>query len=171
MSNLIDSLQAIGALSTGVGLGVGVYQYYQAERFKRMQKLFDLFAVFRDSSNYVNFFALNEALVDDPENHTIQERIKGNNEQDDQIKYQYLALLEEVALFADSRLIRREDAIYMFHFHFFYVFGDCIQSQLFWERLGGRSEIKKESWARAYAFAQRCFAQVPAELKAKVALK
>jgi hypothetical protein len=171
MSNLIDALQAVGALSTGVGLGVGVYQYYQAERFKRMQKLFDLFETFRTNERFVNLFSAFENLSDNPTSTESSLTIAGGNDEDKIVKYQFLALLEEVALFAESELIKSDDAIYMFHFHFFYVFGPCKQSKLFWEDIGGENEPKKPGWARSYAFAKRCFEALPAELKAKVALK
>jgi hypothetical protein len=73
----------------------------------------------------------------------------------------YLALLEEIAIFAKNSAVINKNALHLFKFHFYYVYGNHTISSAFWNNLGsGDTEKLKEGWSYQLEFAQKCARQI-----------
>ena len=70
-------------------------------------------------------------------------------------KMKFLGLLEEVALYAEMSEVDKEYAVYLFQWHFTFVFKSGKISKAFWSNLGGE-EINKPYWKKSKDFSKYC---------------
>ena len=64
-------------------------------------------------------------------------------------KLVYLALIEEVALYADLDEVDKKQAKYMFQWHFHFVYNDEAIREVFWKNIGGKSEMNADYWKQS----------------------
>jgi hypothetical protein len=123
----------------------GIYVYNKQQRFKRLQNLSQLFQRFADKNDFLEIFSLcDESYIDrNSHNEVSLELLKNTSVK---TKLQYLALLEEVALYASYSEVDRKYAVHLFQWHFYYIYKDLRISESFWHNLGGIKEKDKPYW-------------------------
>lgn len=120
------------------------YQYYQQQKFKRLQNLSSLWKSFLGDDKILDLFnLLNLAEKKDPQ---IIEEIRNY---DQKLKYKYLAIIEEVTLYADNFEVDKPHAKYLFQWHFFFAYQSTDTVEHFWYNLGGSEEMMASYWAKS----------------------
>jgi hypothetical protein len=140
----VDLGGLIQALVLLVGIPIGLYQYGRAKRFERLRNLNGIWQRFVDTAHFARIFDLCDSEDAQLARHSRQEKL------------QYLGSLEEVSLFVEMGEADRAYAVYLFQWHFHYVFSDATVSALFWENLGGPAERDARYWEKSRRFACLC---------------
>ncbi len=135
----------VGGLITAIGLFVGLYQYNRQQKFKRLQNLSFIWQKFINNDDLMELFT----LLDSDNNETI-------NNFPAITKLKFLALLEEAALYAEEFEVDKDQAIYLFQWHFYYLFNDIETKASFWNNLGGSDETEKPYWSKSKKFSKSC---------------
>ncbi|MBC7554811.1 MAG: hypothetical protein H7257_12625 [Taibaiella sp.] len=145
--NIIPGMSAVAAAFWGI------YVYSKQQRFKRLQNLSQIFQRFADNKNdFLEIFALCDSSFPDYGNEEIQHLA----ELPAKSKLQYLALLEDVALYADYSKVDRNYAIHLFQWQFYYIYNDAVIARAFWSNLGGVEECVQSYWSYQKKFSGYC---------------
>jgi hypothetical protein len=122
-----------------------LYQYQRQRKFIRIQNLSSIWKKFIDDKDLLDLFvALDEGNLNSI---AITQR---------QQKFRFLGLLEEVSLYAKKFELDNDYALYLFQWHFEYVFNQKDTSEAFWRDLGGESEMNQHYWSMSRSFAKKC---------------
>lgn len=138
---LKDIIQPLVVILGGI---FALYQYQKQQKFKRLQNLSALWKSFLGDEKILDLFnLLNLAEHHDPQ---VIEAIKNY---DPKMKYRYLAIIEEVTLYADTFEVDKPQAKYLFQWHFYFAYqsSDCVEP--FWENLGGMEERNASYWSKS----------------------
>lgn len=127
----------IGASVAAVGLFRGLYEYARQNTQKRAESYLQLREKFKESTRFKDLFELLEN--DDPRLATMSYEKKQD----------FLGFYEDIALFVNSGLLKKEVAHYMFGYHAL----KCVKSQHFWST----KELERDSpyWALFRNFVQQ----------------
>ena len=149
---LLKILESFFAVVFYIGATAGIllafFQYRRQRVFERMKNLTQLWERFAEKEHLAEIFA----LLDNP---TVENQKKLKDASLIADKLRYLALLDEVTLFAWLDEVDKEKACYLFQFHFY----NCIWGkggEAFWEYQGGLKEVEKPYWKDFLHFAQEC---------------
>jgi len=134
-----------------IGFIVGLYQYKRQQKFKRLQNLSSLWRGFTDNDHLLFLFDLMNEL----ESGTSGELEKLKN-YDRKIKLKYLALIEEVSLYADAFEVDKDYANYLFQWHFYFPYQSQSTSSAFWANIGGNEEMNAGYWKKSRDFSAQC---------------
>ena len=151
----------ISAICTAISAILGVFAYLRQQKINRIQNLISVFQRFANNDDFLSIFsACDASYVRLNEPSSEQElRIYLDNLKaiSSEKKYKYLALLEEIAMFAKNSAVINKNAIHLFKFHFYYIYGDHKISAAFWLNIGsGVNEKNKEGWNYQNDFAKKC---------------
>ncbi len=145
-----EILPSINLLILLVGGGWAIYQYFQQQKFKRLQNLSAIWNKFTTIKELMDIFGLCDNIVTGDVSKVKELTNFSSND-----KLKFLALLEEVALYAEQSEVDNDYAKYLFQWHFKFVFTEEITKNAFWENIGGVGEIKENYWEKSRIFAQR----------------
>jgi hypothetical protein len=140
----------IGTSVAAIGLLRGLYEYQMQNAQKRAESYLKLREKFKESTRFKGLFELLEH--DDP-------KLAGISYE---IKQDFLGFYEDIAMFVNSGLLKRDVAHYMFSYYAL----KCANSKHFWET----RELEKDSqyWALFWQFVRQ-MQQADNELKANPA--
>ena len=146
---------------TAISAILGIIAYIRQLRITRLQNLISVFQRFSNNDDFIRIFSISDASYVKLKDHNQQAELKRLTTQlieiPAEIKFKYLALLEEIAILAKNSGVYNSNAIHLFKFHFYYVYADNAISAAFWQNLGsGADEKTKEGWSYQNAFAQKC---------------
>ena len=160
IENIEVIIKLIAVICTAIVVNVGIITYIKQQKINRIQNLITVFQRFANNDDFILLFSLCDSsyvkvgdsamqtelniLLDEIRNITTDKKLK------------YLALLEEIAIYAKNSSVIREHAIHLFKFHFFYVYGNNPISLAFWNNVGGNKEKEKEGWSYQNIFAKIC---------------
>jgi|ERR1700757_1422623 len=138
----------IGGIIGAIGLFIGLYQYNKQQKFKRLQNLSFIWRKFIDSEDLLNLFDLMNS------NQTNEIGKKDYTK----VKLKFLALLEEVALYTSEFEVDKDHAIYLFQWHFYFVFNEKEEfRKSFWENIDELKDVDNGSyWKKSKEFASNC---------------
>lgn len=140
-------IPAFSALIAAVVFGFAVFQYSEQQRFRRLQNLAAIWQRFYENVEFVDLFRLcNDIELDQGTDATLANYSSA-------VKLRFLALLEEVALFAEYFEVDRKPTSELFRWHFYYVYGSVKTQSQFWQNIGGVEEAQSESWKSQRKFA------------------
>ena len=151
----------ISATCTALSAILAVIVYIRQQKINRLQNLISVFQRFSNNDDFISIFSVCDSCyvkLNTPANEQelsslLNQLIAIAPEK----KYKYLALLEEIAIFAKNSAVISKNAIHLFKFHFYYVYGDGKISAAFWQNIGsGPNEKNKEGWNYQNDFAQKC---------------
>lgn len=127
----------IGTSVAAVGLFRGLYEYHKQNAQKRAESYLKLREKFKESTRFKGLFELLEN--DDPKLANISYEIKQD----------LLGFYEDIAMFTNSGLLKKDVAHYMFSYHAI----KCANSKHFW----ATKELEKESpyWALFWQFVEQ----------------
>jgi hypothetical protein len=138
---LKDIIQPLVVIFGGI---FALYQYQKQQKFKRLQNLSTLWKSFLGDEKMLDLFnLLNLAENFDP---AVIEAIKNY---DPKMKYRYLAVIEEVTLYADTFEVDKPQAKYLFQWHFYFAYQSPDSVEPFWDNLGGAEERNASYWAKS----------------------
>jgi hypothetical protein len=137
----------IGTTVAAIGLFRGLYEFHMQNAQKRAESYLKLREKFKESTRFKGIFELLEN--DDP-------KLAGISYE---IKQDFLGFYEDIAMFVNSGILKRDVAHYMFSYHAL----KCANSQYFW----ATKELEKDSpyWALFWKFVGQ-MRQADDELKA-----
>ncbi len=143
--------QLISTLVVVAGAILAWTQYARAQRFRRIQNLSMIWEKFFKEPKLRELFT----LLNDVElgNRPASDLAKTELNTD---KLHYLALLEDVALYARLGEVDREYAVGHFQWFFIYAFERESTRDAFWAGLGGTEERGQPYWSLSRAFAAEC---------------
>ena len=145
MEQLKQCIIIIGGLVGMISLLFGLYQYSKQQKFKRLQNLSSVWQKFINNDDLLELFTLLDA-----------DNIEALPNFSAKIKLKFLALLEEAALYTEEFEVDKEHAIYLFQWHFYYVFNKEKTKEAFWHNLGGKQEAEKSYWSKSKNLARDC---------------
>ena len=144
---LKDIIQPLVVIFGGI---FALYQYQKQQKFKRLQNLSTLWKSFLGDEKILDLFnLLNLAEHHDP---AVIEAIKTY---DPKMKYRYLAIIEEVTLYADTFEVDKPQAKYLFQWHFYFAYQSPDSVEAFWENLGGEEERNATYWSKSRNLAKQ----------------
>jgi|GEM_PF-3323784 len=147
-------LPVVNTLVITSGVGIGLFQYRKQQKFKRLQNLTSIWNKFSSEIAMLKLFELFDRL-EDPKSENEKQLLMELETYNLSDKLRFLALLEEVAIYTESFEVDRETAIYLFQWHFKYVFINDKIRKAFWAELGGVIEIDKPYWSKSKEFAKK----------------
>lgn len=131
-------------------------QYLRAQRFRRIQNLSQIWErFFKDDRLRALFNLLNDVELGQRPAAELA-RVELNSD-----KLHYLALLEDVALYARLGELDRDYAIDRFQWFFAYPFERDSTRDAFWSALGGATERGQSYWKLSREFATACSRRLP----------
>ena len=144
---LKDIVQPLVVIFGGI---FALYQYQKQQKFKRLQNLSTLWKSFLSDEKILDLFnLLNLAEDHDP---TVIEAIK---DYDPKMKYRYLAIIEEISLYAETFEVDKPQAKYLFQWHFYFAYQSPNSVEPFWENLGGTEERNASYWSKSRNLAKQ----------------
>ena len=148
-------LSVIPALTAVVAAIWGIYSFNKQQKFKRLENLSLIFQRFADKDDFIDLFTMcDEAFLG---NGRYEEtHLSALKKAPAKLKLKYLALLEEVALYASYSEVDKKYAVHLFQWHFYYIFNDATLADAFWFNLGGGDEKTKSYWEYQKQFARYC---------------
>ena len=152
-------LQLLPITATLCAVIWGIYVFNKQQKFKRLENLNHIFQRFADKDDFIDIFTLCDIAYISTTNYH-QDALDKLSAVTEKNKLRYLALLEEVALFAASFEVDKQHAIHLFQWHFYYVFNEPKISEAFWSNLGGRDEINKPYWGYQKKIANQCLPKI-----------
>jgi len=150
MNSLITTIPIISAVAAGIW---GLYIFNRQQRFKRLQNLSQIFQRFADKNDFMELFTLCDQVFIDKSNQSNLDELSKFSAVN---KMRYLALLEEVALFSRYSEVDKEYAVYLFQWHFYYIYNDSTVSESFWKNIGEVVEKDKPYWKYQKDFSVSC---------------
>lgn len=144
---LKDIIQPLVVVFGGI---FALYQYQKQQKFKRLQNLSALWKSFLGDEKILDLFN----LLNLAEHHDIQV-IEAIKTYDPKMKYRYLAIIEEVTLYADTFEVDKPQAKYLFQWHFYFAYQSPDSVQPFWENLGGEKERNASYWSKSRNLAKQ----------------
>jgi hypothetical protein len=144
---LKDIIQPLVVIFGGI---FALYQYQKQQKFKRLQNLSTLWKSFLADEKILDLFNLLN-LAENNES-TVIEAIK---DYDPKIKYRYLAIIEEVTLYAETFEVDKPQAKYLFQWHFYFAYQSPDSVEPFWNNLGGEEERNASYWAKSRNLAKQ----------------
>jgi len=146
---------------TAISALLAIIVYIRQQRLTRLQNLIAVFQRFSNNDDFISIFSLCDACfvkIKDPNQQS--ELVRLSNQLaviEPEKKFKYLALLEEISILARNSEVFNKNAIHLFKFHFYYVYGNHEISVAFWRNLGsGVDEKSKEGWSYQNDFAKKC---------------
>ncbi len=162
---MVDNTKWIALISvvcTAASALVGIIAYLRQQKINRIQNLISVFQRFANNDDFIAIFNTCDASYVRLNNSAGQELSFYLNELQTipaEKKLKYLSLLEEIAIFSKNSVVISKNALHLFKFHFFYVYGNHKISSAFWSNIGsGDGEKNKEGWSYQNEFAQKCAA-------------
>ena len=149
--------QLISTALAVVGVALALIQYSRAQRFRRIQNLSAIWERFFKEERTRNLFNLLNDLELSPSPELVAKLSSPALNTD---KLFYLAILEDVALYARLGEIDRLYAIDRFQWLFVYVFEREATRDAFWSGLGGAEERGQPYWRLSRTFAAQCAANL-----------
>ena len=151
----------ISVTCAAISVILGVITYVRQQKINRIQNLVAVFQRFANNDDFLSIFSISDmiyvklgGLATDID---LPAYIASLSSIPPEKKYKYLALLEEIAILAKNSAVINKNAIHLFKFHFYYVYGSHQLSHAFWQNIGsGDSEKNKEGWSYQYDFAKEC---------------
>ena len=137
--------------------------YKKQQKIARIQNLVSVFRRFAENSQFVELFALCDALYSCGDSGARAADIEKLKTFDSGGKYRYLALLEEVAVYAKNDAVLQSDALHLFQYHFHYIYNCPDIVAAFWWNIGGEAsgrEHTKKGWRYQSDFALQCRASI-----------
>ena len=125
----------------------------------RIQNLVSVFRRFSENAKFVEIFTCCDALYSLRHSDALNEVAEKLKSFDASRKYQYLALLEEVAVYAKNDAVVQKDALHLFQYHFHYIYNCPDIVAAFWWNIGGEAdghEPSKKGWRYQSDFARVC---------------
>ena len=122
-----------------------LFQYQRQRKFIRIQNLSAIWKKFIDDKELLDLFV----ALDEGNANTIANTPR-------QQKFRFLGLLEEVSLYAEKFELDNDYALYLFQWHFEYVYNQKDTTEAFWRDLGGESEKNQHYWSMSRTFARKC---------------
>ncbi|MHB8259588.1 MAG: hypothetical protein ACYDCN_05450 [Bacteroidia bacterium] len=151
-------IELIKVVSLILGGSFALWQYSKQQRFKRLQNLSSILQKFFDNDDLLTLFSLFNAG-----NYADVQRTPPK------IKYKFLALLEEVALYTEKFEVDKQHAIYLFQWHFRFVFTEEKTRKAFWYNLVSNANLTEDEintkataemnaagWLKQKKLAQEC---------------
>ena len=150
---------------TAVSVLLGVIAYLRQQKINRIQNLISVFQRFAYNDDFLLIFSTCDAryvrLKDEARDSELSVYLNNLKEIPAEKKFKYLALLEEISIFSKNSAVMSKNAIHLFKFHFYYLYGDHKIADAFWDNLGsGRYEKKKEGWSYQNEFAEICASRI-----------
>ena len=147
----------------------GVITYSRQQRNVQLQNLISVFQRFSNNDDFIAIFKLGDDCYVKLEQGLDQNDIPQLQKLEEipaELKFKYLALLEEVAILAKRSAVDKENALHLFKFHFFYVYGNPPISNSFWANVGGGdAEREEEGWDYQNDFAKECINRINASIQ------
>jgi hypothetical protein len=143
-------LLALGFAIALASFLIALNTYQKAQKFKRIQNLSNIWQRFLNTDTFLDLFVLMEKRSINTDAAPMLQAF------DEKIKFKFLGMLEEVALYANSFEVDREQAVYLFQWHFHYLFNSKDTREDFWHNIGGVSEMNSISWKQSHTFASFC---------------
>lgn len=154
--SLIEILQV---LSLSFGGAFALYQYYRQNKFERLKNINNIWRKFYETESFVSIFD----LIDKVDNYKNQDDISTLKNLSSKEKLKFLAFLEEVSGYMEFSNEDKKHLIYLFQWHFYYVFQNPNTYLPFWSNLSEiDSEIEIEKiitanyWNKLYMFSKEC---------------
>lgn len=145
LSNMIELIKVFFIIVASL---LAYIQFVSANAFKRAQYLSELWRKFYTTEKFVNIYKILES-----ENADDFKEISSVD------VYNYLAYLEEIAIFAKNNRwefhkINKKEILNLFQFHFYYIYQNEVTKKMFWSKIISFNEIDKEIsqfyWRRQY---------------------
>jgi hypothetical protein len=144
---LKDIIQPLVVILGGI---FALYQFQKQQKFKRLQNLSSLWKSFMNDEKMLDLFnTLN--LAEEGDGHALNSIAQFDAKQ----KYKYLAVIEEVALYIESFEIDEPQAKYLFQWHFYFAFQSPKTKNLFWENIGGETEMNASYWSKSKSLSKK----------------
>jgi len=162
MLSVVTTIPIFIALAAIIwGLFWAIYVFSKQQKFNRLQNLSKILQRFGDKEEIIGLFNLFDQSLEsiDRTNNQINynnEYLNQLSETNSEVKFQFLVILEEVALYAKSFEVDRDFAVHLFQFHFYYVYVNPETSAAFWKNLGGLSESNQHYWSYQKNFSVYC---------------
>ncbi len=163
MTSNTEGIALISVACTGISAVLGVIVYIRQQKINRIQNLISVFQRFSNNDDFISIFNICDASyvrLNSPEGEPslFLNQLKVIPAEK---KYKYLALLEEIAILAKNSAVISTNALHLFKFHFYYVYGNHKISNEFWSNIGsGADEKNKEGWDYQSDFAKKCAASI-----------
>ncbi len=150
---------------TAISVMLGLIAYLRQQRINRLQNLISVFQRFSNNDDFINLFSLCDSCyvklnipAQQPELSVTEGQLMTVTPEK---KFKYLALLEEIAMLAKNSAVINDNALHLFKFHFYYVYGNHEISNAFWYNIGsGSDEKNKEGWSYQSDFAKKCKTEI-----------
>ncbi len=140
---LLVLIQLIPSLAIIIAAVCAVYLFRKQQRFKRLQDLSSLWKEFVNNEANMHLFNLMNELES---GNTVTEDVSQISTVS---KLNYLALIEEVAVYIENFEIDKSYARYLFQWHFYFVYHSKIISDLIWKNLGVQQEMNESYWSKS----------------------
>ena len=157
----------ISVMCTAVSAILATTAYLRQQKINRIQNLISVFQRFSNNDDFLSIFNASDAsyvrLNKSGSEQELSDYLNNLKTIPAEKKIKYLALLEEIAIFAKNSAVMSKNAIHLFKFHFYYLYGNHTISAAFWNNIGsGASEKNKEGWSYQSDFAKKCKANITA---------
>lgn len=160
MTKVTEWVPVLAACFTAISIIWGVIVYIRQQKINNLQNLVSVFQRFSNNDNFIHIFRLCDDIYVYDKNSNQQAAafiIQQLEEVSPENKLKYLALLEEVAVFAKNAKVLRDDALHLFKFQFHYLYNVPIVADAFWKNIGGgQNERTKDGWSYQRTFAEEC---------------
>ena len=165
MSYSTKWITLISVILTAISVILGVIAFLRQQKINRLQNLISVFQRFSGNDDFLMIFDICDAcyvrLNDKAKEVELGNRLSDLKSIPTEKKFKYLALLEEISIYAKNSAVMSKNAIHLFKFHFHYLYGDHMISEAFWDNLGsGKSEKYKEGWSYQMDFAKICTSKI-----------
>jgi hypothetical protein len=164
MTDYTEWVALMSVTCAALSVILGIIVYIRQQKINRIQNLISVFQRFSNNDDFISIFnACDASYV--RLNNTSEKELSSFLDQLKTIpaekKLKYLALLEEIAILAKNSAVINNNALHLFKFHFYYVYGDHKISTSFWNNIGsGADQKNKEGWNYQSDFAKKCAAGI-----------
>lgn len=152
-------IEIIQILSITFGGAFALYQYYRQNKFERLKNINNIWRKFYETESFVSLFD----LLDKIDNYKNPEDINSLKILSSKEKLKYLAFLEEVSGYMEFSNEDKKHLIYLFQWHFYYLFQNENTYLPFWSNLSEEDTpteiekvIKASYWNKLYTFSKQC---------------
>ena len=137
-----DNTKWIALISVGctaISAILAIIVYTKQQKMNRIQNLISVFQRFANNDDFIAIFNYCDACyvrINNTEDKQLASNLNELKTISPEKKLKYLALLEEIAIFAKNSVVISKNAIHLFKFHFYYVYGNHAISSAFWDNIG-----------------------------------
>ncbi|HRP68186.1 MAG TPA: hypothetical protein PLY93_01490 [Turneriella sp.] len=149
MDDFIKLSPLLSAMLVSLGFILALIQYKRQLAYKKLENLQKIWKDFLNDDHLFTFFS---ALDQAPD----KRAMKRVADTPYQTKLRFIGLLDEVALLVFDGDVKKEHAIYLFQWLYYYAFKNETTMLHLWKNLGGATEAQKPYWEKARNLAVEC---------------